>query len=71
MNRQLLEGLTDAVGFVGGALGAFLLARLLGVDPLAEGYDTASITGIVMVGIGGGAGLQLARAWRRATADKE
>lgn len=70
MNRQLLEGLTDAVGFVGGALAAFLLARLLGVDPLAEGYDTSSITGIVMVGIGGGAGLQLARALRDRLARK-
>ncbi len=64
MNRQLLEGLTDAVGFVGGALAAFFVARLLGVDPLAEGYDTASLTGILLVGIGGGAGLQAARALR-------
>jgi hypothetical protein len=60
------EGVTDAIGFVAGALLGFGLGRLLGFDALAPGYDTASIIGIGLVGIGGGGGLQLARAWRNA-----
>lgn len=59
-----LEGVTDAIGFVGGALAGFGLGRVLGFDVFAPGYGTAAIVGIVLVGIGGGAGLQLARAWR-------
>lgn len=69
--RLLKEGLSDAVGFVGGALAGFWLARWLGFDLFAEGYDAGSIGAIVAVGLGGGAGLQLARAWRRATASKD
>ncbi|HZY19859.1 MAG TPA: hypothetical protein VFE82_15405 [Ramlibacter sp.] len=64
MNALLAEGLTDAIGFVAGALLAFGLARLLGIDPLAPGYDTASIGGIVLLGVGGGVGLQVARRLR-------
>ncbi|MBL0163932.1 MAG: hypothetical protein IPP82_09930 [Xanthomonadales bacterium] len=59
-----LEGITDAIGFTGGALSGFAIGRLLGMDLLAPGYDTPSIIAIVLVGIGGGAGLQAARAWR-------
>lgn len=70
MNNALLEGLSDAIGFVGGALLGFWIARLLGFDVFAEGYTNASIAGIVMVGLGGGLGLQLARRWRKARADK-
>lgn len=69
--RLLKEGLSDAVGFVGGALAGFWLARWLGFDLFAEGYGAGSIGAIVAVGLGGGAGLQLARAWRRATAKKD
>lgn len=61
MNPLLKEGLTDAIGFVGGALLAYWLGKLLGFDPLAEGYNSGSIGGILMVGVGGGLGLQLAR----------
>ena len=68
MNKALLEGLSDAIGFVGGALLGFWLARVLGFDIFAAGYSNASIAGIVMVGIGGGLGLQLARRWRRSRA---
>ncbi len=64
-NKLLLEGLSDAIGFVGGALLGFWLGLLLGFDIFSEGYGNASIFGIVMVGIGGGLGLQLARRWRR------
>ena len=58
---MLKEGLTDAIGFIGGALLAYWLGKLLGFDPLAEGYNSGSIGGILMVGVGGGRGLQLAR----------
>lgn len=61
----LIEGLSDALGFVGGALMGFWLGRLLGMNIFAAGYNNASIAGIALVGIGGGLGLQLARRWRR------
>jgi hypothetical protein len=65
MDKSLwIEGLSDAVGFLGGALLGFWLGRLLDLDIFAAGYTNASIGGIVMVGIGGGLGLQLARRWR-------
>ena len=62
----LMEGIADATGFVGGALAGFWLGRLFGLDIFAAGYGTASILGIVMVGLGGGLGLQAARRWRAA-----
>ncbi|MES2980093.1 MAG: hypothetical protein V4731_16850 [Pseudomonadota bacterium] len=62
----LLEGLTDAVGFIAGALLGFWIGRLLGLDIFAEGYGNSAIGGIVLVGLGGGIGLQGARRWRRA-----
>ena len=68
MNPLLVEGLTDAIGFVGGALAAYWIGKLFGFDPLAQGYDGSAIGGIVLAGIGGGAGLQLARRWRAARA---
>ena len=66
MHPLLFEGLTDAIGFVGGVLLAYGLGRLVGFDPLAEGYGGSAIGGIVLAGLGGGAGLQLARRWRKA-----
>lgn len=63
-NKLLLEGLSDAIGFIGGALLGFWAGRLLGLDIFAPGYGNASIGGIVLVGLGGGLGLQLARRWR-------
>ncbi len=63
-NKLLLEGVSDAVGFVGGALIGFWVGRLLGLDLFAPGYGNASVGAIVLVGVGGGAGLQLARKWR-------
>jgi hypothetical protein len=67
----LLEGLSDAVGFVGGALLGFWLGRLFGLDIFAAGYNNASIAGIVLVGLGGGVGLQLARRWRKHSKTKD
>jgi hypothetical protein len=60
----LFEGLTDAVGFVAGALLAFGLGHLLELDIFAPGYGNASLAAIVLVGLGGGSGLSMARRWR-------
>ena len=70
-NSLLLEGISDAIGFVGGALLGFWIGRLLGLDIFAAGYGNASVGGIVLVGLGGGAGLQLARRWRTRNHTKE
>ena len=65
MTRNLwVEGISDAVGFVGGALLGFWTGRLIGWDVFASGYGTDSIGGILFVGLGGGIGLQLARRWQ-------
>lgn len=74
MNQKslLLEGLSDAIGFVGGALLGYWIGRLLNLDIFADGYGNSAIAGIVLVGLGGGLGLQLARRWRkRQKADEE
>jgi outer membrane lipoprotein SlyB len=63
-NNLFLEGLSDAVGFIGGALLGFWIGQMLGWDIFAPGYSNASVGGILLSGIGGGVGLQLARAWR-------
>jgi hypothetical protein len=70
-NTLLLEGLSDAVGFVGGALLGFWLGRLAGLDIFAPGYGNTSIFGIVLVGLGGGTGLNVARRWRAKIKSKE
>ena len=62
--RLLIEGVTDAVGFVGGALLGFWVGRWLDFDIFNAGYSNGSIFGIVLVGLGGGGGLQIARLWR-------
>ena len=69
-NRLLMEGLSDAVGFVGGALAGFWAGRLLGFDLFAEGYGTASLVGIALVGLGGGLGLHAAKRWQASRRSK-
>jgi hypothetical protein len=75
MHPLLIEGISDAVGFVGGALLGYWLAVTLVGDPMQAGYDSGSIFGIVLIGLGGGIGLKLARRWRaqrlRAQADPD
>ena len=72
MSRNLLaEGLSDAVGFVGGALAAFWLAKLAGFDLMTPGYGNESLVAIVAVGLGGGLGLQLARRWQQGRHSKD
>ena len=67
----LMDGLADAVGFVGGSLLAFWLGRLLGFDIFDTGYSNSTIFGIVLVGLGGGLGLQIARRVRTQQRDKQ
>jgi hypothetical protein len=69
-NNLWLEGLSDAVGFVGGALLGFWIGRLLGFDIFAPGYGNASMGAILLVGLGSGLGVKLARMWRAAQAAK-
>ncbi len=63
-SKLLLEGVSDAVGFIGGALAGYWIGQFLGWDIFSEGYSSASIGAIALVGLGGGGGLQLARLWR-------
>ena len=62
--QLLIEGLSDAAGFVMGALAAYGISHLLGLDVFAPGYSNSSIFGIVLLGLGGGLGLQAARRLR-------
>ncbi len=64
--RLLKQGISDAVGFVGGALGGYWLSQLMGWELFSEGYSNTSIMGILAVGLGGGAGLHAARIWQKA-----
>ena len=57
----LLEGLTDAIGFIVGALLGYGLGVALDLNLFAEGYGTGSVVAILLVGVGGGMGLQAAR----------
>jgi hypothetical protein len=62
MNPLLKEGLSDAIGFIGGALLGFWLGGCSGLTRFRRRLQQrASIGGILMVGVGGGLGLQLAR----------
>ena len=61
MFASLIEGLTDAMGFVVGALLGYGVGVTFGLNLFAEGYGTGSIIAILLVGIGGGMGLQAAR----------
>jgi hypothetical protein len=71
MNPLLLEGLADAIGFIGGALLGFWVGQLVGWDIFAPGYGATSVAAIVLVGLGGGLGLQLARRWRLSRKKKD
>jgi len=63
--RQLmLLGLAQAVLFIVGALLGRWLGLTLGLDAFGPGgYSNNAVFGILLIGLGGGAGAQLARAW--------
>ena len=62
--KLLMEGVSDAVCFMLGALAGYGLSQALGIDVFSAGYSASSMVGILMVGLGGGAGLHIARIWR-------
>ena len=62
---SLIDGVADAIGFVGGALAGFWLGQLAGFDIFAPGYGTSALLGIALVGLGGGLGLHAARRWQQ------
>ena len=61
--QLLIQGLSDAAGFLGGAVLGMWLGKALGFPAFAPGYSVESIFGIVLVVVGGGLGVQLARHW--------
>ncbi|MEP6721452.1 MAG: hypothetical protein ABJA77_08420 [Variovorax sp.] len=60
--QLLLLGVAQAALFLGGALLGRWLGLMLGLDALGAGYGNSTIFGILLIGIGGGAGVQIARA---------
>jgi len=62
---QLLKlGVAQAVLFVIGALLGRWVGLLLGLDAFGPGgYGNKEIFGILLIGLGGGGGVQIARAW--------
>lgn len=65
--RQLMVlGIAQAAAFFAGAMLGRWLGLALGWDAFGpEGYTGSAIAGIALVGLGGGVGVQLARAWYR------
>ena len=62
-NQLLVLGIAQAAGFLVGALLGRWLGLALGFDALGAGYGNSVIVGILLIGLGGGGGAQLARAW--------
>lgn len=69
--KLLLEGVSDAVCFMLGALAGYGLGQAVGIDIFSDGYSGSSMIGILMVGLGGGAGLHLARIWHNHQKSKD
>jgi hypothetical protein len=65
MFKFLIEGLTDAAGFVVGTMMGYGLGITFGLKLFADGYEAGSMAAIILVGLGGGIGLQAARLWRQ------
>lgn len=70
MSDPLIEGLSDAAGFLCGALLGWGLGRLVGADVTAPGYGWPVIVGIALIGLGSGLGPQAARIWRAKRAQR-
>lgn len=64
-SRLLVQGVAQALGFFVGALVGRYLGLFFGLDAFADGgsYSGRSTGGILLIGLGGGAGVQLARRW--------
>ena len=67
----LIEGLSDAAGFLSGALLGWWLASRLGFEVATEGYSTSRTVGVALVILGGSLGLRQARRWRRKHAERQ
>ena len=62
IKQLLFDGLADCVGFAGGAFLCYWLGTLLGFDMAVAGNTSnAGIIGVVVMLIGGGLGLKIAR----------
>ncbi|MCE4554711.1 hypothetical protein [Pelomonas cellulosilytica] len=62
-DRALREGLADAIGFVGGALGGWAVGReVLGIDFISSpDWNAPQLLGLVLIVAGCGVGRLLAR----------
>ncbi|MDO8776013.1 MAG: hypothetical protein Q7K57_46355 [Burkholderiaceae bacterium] len=66
LKQLLFEGLTDALGFIGGALLCYWAGTLLGFDMAVAGNTGAtSIVSVLIMLLAGGLGLKLARSRRK------
>lgn len=62
LNQLLSEGLADCIGFAGGAFLCYWLGTLLGFDMAVAGNTSnVGIVSVVLMLIGGGLGLKIAR----------
>jgi hypothetical protein len=62
LKQLLFEGLTDCVGFAGGAFLCYWIGTLLGFNMAVAGNTSnAGIIGVIVMLIGGGLGLKIAR----------
>jgi hypothetical protein len=65
MKQLLVEGLTDCIGFAGGAFLCYWLGTLLGFEMAVAGNTSnIGIISVVVMLIGGGLGLNMARRLR-------
>ena len=65
LKQLLVEGLTDFLGFAGGAFLSYWVGTLLGFDMAVAGNTSnVGIVSVVVMLICGGLGLKLARSWR-------
>ena len=71
LRNALVEGVVDAVGFVGGAVIGWQLGKALGYDVLASGNpDSRNVVGWILLLAGCGAGKWASLRWRARQAAK-
>ena len=68
--KLLRQGLVDALGFLLGSALGWGLGQLAGLDIFEPGYSLRAMVAIVLIGLGGGMGLQAAKVWRGRRAAK-